>query len=124
MPPVKIRGGLDSFPLVIGEWKGNKEDITNDIVIASGAEESFEADYRNGKGNLVNLYIGYRSTPFVENENFFHTPISCFPASGWKVLKRNTYPFKYKTDFPGLKATRMIVEKMGAKAFGLFLVSD
>jgi len=120
LPPVQIRGGIESFPLEIGDWRGDRIYVSNEIVIASGAEESFNATYHNEYGERVELYLGYRSTPFLEDENFFHTPIACFPASGWKILKKNTYTFEHKFNFLDLKATEMVAEKMGIKNLVFF----
>jgi exosortase D (VPLPA-CTERM-specific) len=120
LPPVKIKGGLGTFPLEIADWQGRSQTISREIVDLSGAEESFYATYSNEAGERVELYLGYRSTPFMENENFFHTPISCFPGSGWKILKTDTYTFKNSFEFPGLSARRMIAEKMDVKVMVFF----
>ncbi|BBO85866.1 hypothetical protein DSCO28_64320 [Desulfosarcina ovata subsp. sediminis] len=115
LPAIKIKGGLETFPLKIKDWQGHQDLISKDIVIASGAEESFHASYKNSRAEVVHLYLGYRSTPFMENENFFHTPISCFPAAGWKILEKNTYDFKQPLNFGDMRATRMVAEKMGSR---------
>ncbi len=120
LPPVQINGGIRSFPLHLGEWKGVSRGISEEIIDASGAEEAFSASYINEKGEKVDLYLGYRSSAFMENENFFHSPTACLPAGGWKVLQKDIYNFKQTYMFPDLTASRMVVEMMGTKEMVLF----
>ncbi len=110
MPAVAIEGGIQGFPLLIGEWKGRHEIVDPDIVKESGAEEAFSGYFINGSGKEVSLYMGYRSTAFLANENFFHSPTVCIPLSGWveQEVKRRTItnvPF-----FDNLDVTMMVIE--------------
>jgi len=61
------------------------------IAERSGAEEAFDGVYRNSAGDTVSFYMGYRSTAFLENENFFHSPTVCLPGSGWQTKKKTTH---------------------------------
>lgn len=115
LPPVKIKGGIASFPLTFDGWKGQEQIVDPEIVKKSGAEESFSAVYFGNKGEKVSLYIGYRSTAFLENENFFHSPTVCLPASGWKELKVTTHEISGVHKFGNLKVTKMLVENFGVK---------
>lgn len=120
LPPVLLKGGIESFPLKIGNWQGRRQYIDQEIVTASGAEESFGANYYNTKGEMVGLYLGYRSTPFLENENFFHTPIACFPSSGWKILKKNTYTFLNTIGISEMKASSIVAKRLTDKLLVFF----
>jgi exosortase D (VPLPA-CTERM-specific) len=115
MPPVKIRDGIASFPLVFSGWQGRSEVVDQEIVAKSGAEESFSGVYQNGKNEVVSLYVGYRSTAFMENENFFHSPTVCLPSQGWEVVRTTTRKISGVPAFPDLAVTEMVTENMGTR---------
>jgi EpsI family protein len=115
LPPVKINGGIAAFPLAFAGWQGRSEILAPDTVKKSGAEESFSGQYLKGTNPPVSLYVGYRSTAFLENENFFHSPTVCLPSSGWvpvRTIKRmiGNVPF-----FGELPVTELLVESMGSR---------
>ena len=120
LPPVTIDGGIESLPLVIGTWKGNRETVNPVMVRESGAEQAFGGYFTNQSSNGVSLYVGYRSTAFLENENFFHSPTVCIPSSGWveQDVKRRTIPGV--SSFGALEVTTMIIEKEGIRQLVYF----
>jgi exosortase D (VPLPA-CTERM-specific) len=120
LPPVKIQGGLEKFPVSFAGWQGQSEIVDPEIVIESGAEESFSAFYQNVKQGPVSLYIGFRSTAFLSNENFFHSPTVCLPSSGWKILEETTHIIKDVPQFGNMKVTQLIMEEMGKKSLVYF----
>jgi hypothetical protein len=65
LPAVKLRGGIQSFPLSIGAWQGQLELVDPVIIKQSGAEEAFSCLYRNAELGEVSLYMGYRSSAFL-----------------------------------------------------------
>ena len=115
LPPIKIKGGIESFPTSLNGWKGEPMEVEQDIINASGAEEAFSCLYRNSGNQAVSLYLGYRSTAFLENVNFFHSPTVCFPSSGWKVISRSKHIINDVPLFKSLSVTEMVVESMGTK---------
>lgn len=115
LPPFTIQGGIASFPLSFKEWQGRSEYIDPDIIIRSGAEESFGGLYKNSREDEISLYIGYRSTAFLANENFFHSPTVCLPASGWIVMDDSTHIIRDVPAFGNLKVAKMVIESMGKK---------
>ncbi|MFH1984403.1 MAG: exosortase C-terminal domain/associated protein EpsI [Pseudomonadota bacterium] len=120
LPPVVLTHGIGAFPMTINGWHGHTVGISPEIIEASGAEEAFFADYSNGTGNSVSLYVGYRSSAFLENENFFHSPTVCLPSSGWKTTDTAT---RVITDVPGfgkLTVTQMTIESMGVRQLVYF----
>jgi exosortase D (VPLPA-CTERM-specific) len=120
LPPIKITGGIASFPTQFDSWQGNSEAVDPEIIDASGAEEAFNCFYSNEQGEGVSLYMGYRSTAFLENENFFHSPTVCLPSSGWKVLEKSKHVIRDVPTFGTLPVTEMVVESMGHKQLVYF----
>ena len=120
LPPVKIQGGLVSFPLDFSDWSGRTQVVDPEIVRESGAEEAFSANYRNGKGELISLYMGYRSTAFLETENFFHSPTVCLPSSGLTVLDESTHIIPGVPQFGDLRVSQMVIESLGTRELVYF----
>lgn len=115
LPPIKIKNGLSSFPLTIKNWQGRSDQIDDEMIKASGAEDAFNGFYQNEKGEMIYLYMGYRSSAFGESENFFHSPNVCMPSSGWSTLDTYTHEIKGIAGFGVVKVKAMISEKMGQK---------
>ena len=120
LPSMDIRGGIDDFPLTVGDWSGRAEFIDPDIIIRSGAEEAFSGSYTNEVGYAVSLYLGYRGSAFLENENFFHSPTVCLPSSGWKNIDTLTHKIENVPGFQDMTVTEMIVENFGIRQLVYF----
>lgn len=120
LPPFQIKGGFQGFPLSIDAWQGRAGAIDAEIIDLSGAEDAFSATYTNDRGEAVNLYVGYRGSAYLENENYFHSPTVCLPASGWKTTEVSTWTIPDVPEFNRIKTTRMIIENMGEKQLVYF----
>jgi exosortase D (VPLPA-CTERM-specific) len=115
LPAVALEGGIESFPLAFGSWKGNNEAVLPVLVKESGAEEAFSGYFADGSGKAVSLYIGYRSTAFLANENFFHSPTVCIPSSGWVEKEVKTRTISDVPLFGNLTVSTMLIEKEGIR---------
>jgi exosortase D (VPLPA-CTERM-specific) len=115
LPPIKLTGGIASFPLMFSNWSGQATLVDPEIIDKSGAEEAFNGNYQNSAGDDVSLYIGYRGTAFLANENFFHSPTVCLPSSGWETIETSTHEIQGVPFFGRLKVTKMIVAHMDSK---------
>ena len=120
LPPVKIQGGIASFPLEFAGWQGRSEYVDPGIIIQSGAEESFSGTYQNDFGGVISLYMGYRSTAFLSNDNFFHSPTICLPSAGWITKETSIHVIKDVPFFGDMKVTEMLIEKGGDKQLVYF----
>jgi EpsI family protein len=113
LPPLKIDKGLTNFPLQFHGWKGRTENIDSKIIALSGAEDAFNGIFKSQTGDIISLYIGYRGSPFVESENFFHSPNVCLPSLGWKTLTISNHEIPGVPGFDNIIVRRMLIEKMG-----------
>jgi EpsI family protein len=59
--------------------------------------------------------MGYRSTAFLENVNFFHSPTVCLPGSGWKTISQSRYEIPDVPVFGTLPVTQMVMQAMGTR---------
>jgi len=115
LPPVKIQDGFSDLPLTIKGWKGRSENIDREMITASGAQDAFSATYQDTSRNIASLYIGYRSSPFLESENFFHSPYVCLPSGGWKTLQIANHTIPGVPQFGTITVRKMLSQKMGQK---------
>ncbi len=121
LPKIKLAHGIINFPLRFKDWRGIPQTVDPKIVKNSGAEEAFQATYFNSKNEVVVLYIGYRSSPFMETEEFFHSPTVCLPASGWKILEKSSYRIPHASShYKDFVVTKLLVSKMGQKQLVYF----
>ena len=115
LPANKNQGGIAGFPLAFAGWQGRSEFVDPQVVAASGAEESFSGQYSKGNNQPVALYLGYRSTAFLENENFFHSPTVCLPSAGWEIIRTTQRRVGNVPLFGELTVTEMLMESMGSR---------
>jgi exosortase D (VPLPA-CTERM-specific) len=115
LPRIALKGSISSFPMSIDRWSGQLESVDQEMVTQSGAEEAFSAEYRDGSGKAVSLYLGYRGSPFIESENFFHSPSICLPSSGWNTIELSKRVVTGVESYKPLTVTKMIIEQMGRK---------
>jgi exosortase D (VPLPA-CTERM-specific) len=126
LPRIGLKGGITSFPMFIDHWSGRQQGVDPAIITQSGAEEALSAEYRDAKENSVSLYIGYRGSPFVESENFFHSPSVCLPSSGWDTIELSKRVLAGVEPYKSLNVTKMIIEQTGTKqlVYYWFLTKD
>ncbi|MBJ6724260.1 exosortase C-terminal domain/associated protein EpsI [Geomesophilobacter sediminis] len=114
LPPVQLKGGLASFPTEIGAWRGAALPSDAETVAASGAQDAYNGEYRDPAGRVVFLYLGYRGSAFLENENFFHSPTVCLPSGGYRVVTERQREIAGDPVWGRLRLTEMVIEGEGA----------
>lgn len=120
LPAVKIKGGLEAFPLQFSGWKGQFQVVNPEMVTASGAEEAFSGFFVKSDTDVISLYIGYRSTVFLTNDNFFHTPTVCLSSSGWNVIEDSTHIITNVPFWGGVTVAKMVIESLVEKELVYF----
>ena len=115
LPKIALKGGFSNFPMTIGQSVGEREPIDPEIIALSGAEEAFSAVFRSVRSTDISLYIGYRGSPFGENNNFFHSPNICLPSSGWTTLNMVKHTVQGVPRFGSIVVTEMVIEQLGRK---------
>jgi len=115
LPSIRLQNGFAAFPLQIDPWTGRTETLPPRIVERSGAQEALNAAFLSPDGRRVSLYVGYRGAPFLESENFFHSPDVCLPSLGWKTLATSIRRIDSVPVFGTMAVRQMWIEKMGQK---------
>jgi len=115
LPSIRLKGGFADFPLQIDAWVGRTETLPPQVVALSGAEEALNAAFLSADGRSISLYIGYRGSPFLESENFFHSPDVCLPSLGWKTRSASHRRIDSIPVFGTIEVQQLWIEKMGQK---------
>lgn len=120
LPGLGLMHGIQGFPLSFSGYKGKSDPLPVDVVQKSGAQDAFSADYGDGQGRMVSLYLGYRASAFMENENFFHSPTVCLPSSGWQTVSQTKRLLRRVPPFAELAVHEMVIENLGVKQLVYF----
>jgi hypothetical protein len=83
-----LRRDLESIPLELGDWAGQKEDVAPDIVERAQTTEYLNRVYesRTQPGLRLTLWINYSE----KGTNLRHTPEICLPSGGWTKIESQT----------------------------------
>jgi EpsI family protein len=82
VPPLR---SFTEFPRQIGDWQGRVGMFDPEVYSVLGVDDSFLADYHNGNGDMINLYIGYYQSQ--KEGDLIHSPKNCMPGAGWGVAR-------------------------------------
>lgn len=85
LPP---RPGLATFPLVLGDWLGKPARLDAETEQVLGATDYLLADYADGSGKDVNLWIAYYDNQV--DRAAIHSPKECLPGAGWEYVEITT----------------------------------
>jgi len=84
---VPIRESFATFPMQIGEWKGQPlPPFEDDIMAVLGVDEYVNRNYYSARVPL-NLYVGYYQSQ--RQGDAIHSPLNCLPGAGWEPSKRD-----------------------------------
>jgi hypothetical protein len=83
-----LRRDLESIPLELGDWVGQKEDVAPDIVERAQTTAYLNRVYesRTQPGLRLTLWINYSK----KGTNLRHTPEICLPSGGWTKIESQT----------------------------------
>lgn len=94
------RQPLKQFPSTIGEWQMIGEQAIDEKAMAVLLVDDYlMRSYRNAKGDIVNLYIGYFRTQKEGKQ--VHSPRQCLPGAGWNIVERSELVLSSQTGNPG-----------------------
>jgi EpsI family protein len=101
---------IQRIPLDLAGWQGR------DVPLDEGVERMLRADahvqrsYRNDRGELVWLYVGYYGTERGGRPE--HTPWVCYPSAGWLILASGERPLSVERgDRDGARMVELVVER-------------
>ncbi len=71
------------FPLHIEDWQGRRDKIEKIYLDELKLDDYIIADYVDGSGRSVNLYLAYYASQ--RSGSAAHSPKSCIPGGGWRI---------------------------------------
>ena len=82
---------LNSLPLYLpdGGYKGRLDPEPDEVVLRSGADCHFAADYVDASDRDLRLYVGAA----LRLRRYFHRPRECLPSRGAEILEDSGVPF-------------------------------
>ena len=85
-PDVSLpRKSLAEFPRTLGDWTlVSDQEMDKQSLEILKVDDYFMRNYRNSKGEIIGLYIGYFSLQDVRKG--IHSPRQCLPGAGWNPV--------------------------------------
>lgn len=77
------RAAFDEFPMTLNPWRGHKNSMEGVYGEVLKLDDYLLADYADGTGSAVNLYIAYYNSQ--RKGEAVHSPRSCLPGGGWQL---------------------------------------
>jgi exosortase D (VPLPA-CTERM-specific) len=82
------RSDFYEFPDQIGDWKGSKQKLEENILKSLKTDDYIISDYQNGNGDRVNFYVAYYADQ--QAGSAAHSPRACIPGGGWQIKDLQT----------------------------------
>jgi EpsI family protein len=107
---VPIRKPLESFPNVIGAWRGAEYEVLDDDSLAIlKASDYVVRRYVDPIGRSLWLYIGYWETQRKGAQ--IHSPKNCLPGGGWEPLETARLKIRVGAAENEIEANRFVLQK-------------
>lgn len=109
---------FSEFPLEIGQWKGIKSELDQDVYNILGVEDYILANYRKTPGEMVNLYVGFYQSQ--KEGDIIHSPKNCMPGSGWNITDTSIVPVNMEKTGKDIKVIKLLLQKGAEKQVVLY----
>jgi exosortase D (VPLPA-CTERM-specific) len=77
------RASFAEFPMVIGNWFGERRGIEPEIIQSLALNDYVMADFRGPAPRTVNLYVAWYDSQRAGKS--VHSPRTCIPGGGWQI---------------------------------------
>ena len=108
---VPKRVPLVAFPMVFGEWTGERKRLDLRVATALKLSDYIIADYSRPTDMPVNFYVAYYNSQ--RKGGAVHSPRSCIPGGGWEIetLSRRRIDGVVRADQGPLFVNRVVIAK-------------
>ena len=104
------RKTLDAFPTVIGDWKGEKSYLRQEILDKLWADDYTQIHFRNEKtGDVLLVFIPYYE--YQGTRHTAHSPVSCLIGGGFAPRSRKILQKEFPPPFGTVEIRQMVFEK-------------
>jgi exosortase D (VPLPA-CTERM-specific) len=80
---IPSRTAFIEFPTALGRWTGHRDSLDGVYLDALKLDDYLLADYADGQGPAVNLYMVYYNSQ--RKGEAVHSPRACLPGGGWRL---------------------------------------
>jgi len=104
------RQTFDTFPIMIGEWKGKKSYVRPEILEELWADDYIQIEFIHSKTRAVLLLF----VPYYEYQGTRHTahsPVSCLVGGGYAPRSRKIIEKRFPEPFGKVKIRQMVLEQ-------------
>ncbi len=112
------RKSLSNFPMQLGQWRGERYHLSDDIMNSLWADDYVSAKFtRQGSPNRISLFV-----PFYEYQGTRHTahaPQSCMLGGGWAISNSGPRIIKMQNGHQ-IEIMTMIWEKGNTRLLGSY----
>jgi len=116
---IPLKNSFDNFPLRIGEWHGDRKNLTFDILDELDLNDYILVNYKNSSGQLVNFYTAYYESQ--QKGESIHSPATCLPSGGWIFEEAGTVRIAPPDHHgSGFSVKRALMEKGGVKQLAYY----
>jgi EpsI family protein len=106
------RKSLAEFPKSLGDWAVvSDQQIDNRSMEILQVDDYFMRNYRNSKGEIIGLYIGYFKSQ--REGKVIHSPRLCLPGAGWIPINTTVYRMAVPGHNPGIAPVNKYVMGKG-----------
>lgn len=94
-----LKNDFTDFPMQIGGWQGRTMRFDEEVYEMLGVDCSLLANYRDSKGQKIELYIGYYQNQ--REGDIIHSPKNCMPGSGWRIVENSLLQLELRNESDG-----------------------
>ncbi len=110
---VPILKPFSQFPMQIGEWKGEREDMEQQFLNILKFSDYIIANYTDSEGRTVNFYVAYYQDQ--QKGESIHSPETCLPASGWEFKEAENVTIPAGVNKASMMVNRAFIVKENAR---------
>lgn len=111
------RAPLSSFPLELGQWRGQNVEIPPEFLAVLGPGEFLSRIYESPKEPYIDYLLAY--FPSQRTGDTIHSPKNCLPGAGWMPVQSGRIQIE-RPSGPPIDANRYVLEKGDSHMFVLY----
>src|SRR5690242_8525472 len=81
---IRAHAPLSSFPLDLGQWRGQNMEIPPEFLTVLGPGEFLSRVYQSPREPYVDYFLAY--FPSQRTGDTIHSPKNCLPGAGWAPI--------------------------------------
>jgi exosortase D (VPLPA-CTERM-specific) len=106
------RQAFEQFPVVIGDWKGTRMYIREEILDELWADDYIQMTFTHAKtGETLLVFVPYYE--YQKTRHTAHSPVSCLVGGGFAPKSDSTIAREWPAPFRNVEIRQMVMERSG-----------